>query len=160
MSTNHQLKNCLFDFLSDRTFSGYEFKDLRGLFIFFYPEFSSKRYYSKIYQFVRELVSLKLILADTSTCTYKYSSNYTRSELLDFKESIDSDHVKSKLLIEYDRVLKSIDRLRNELHIYELYLDKFPVLSESIMKFIIKKQKEMSLLECEIQAIKTLLEAC
>ncbi len=85
---------------------------------------------------------------------------YLQSELLDFKESNDSDHVKSKLLIEYDRVLKSIDRLRNELHIYELYLDKFPVLSESIMKFIIKKQKEMSLLECEIQAIKTLLEAC
>mgnify|MGYP000438015292 CR=1 FL=1 len=68
---------------------------------------------------------------------------YLQSELLDFKESNDSDHVKSKLLIEYDRVLKSIDRLRNELHIYELYLDKFPVLSESIMKFIIKKQKEM-----------------
>lgn len=160
MSTNHQLKSCLFDFLSDRTFSGFEFKDLRGLFIFFYPEFSSKRYYSKIYRFVRELVSLKLILADTSTCTYKYSSNYTRSELLNFKESNDSNHVKSKLVIEYDRVLKSIDRLRNELHIYELYLDKFPALSESIMKFITKKQKEMSLLECEIQAIKTLLEAC
>ncbi|MFW1967672.1 hypothetical protein XA39_02620 [Acinetobacter tandoii] len=160
MSTNHQLKSCLFDFLSDRTFSGYEFKDLRGLFILFYPEFSSKRYYSKIYQYVRELVSLKLILADTSSCTYKYSSNYTRSELLDFRESNDSDHVKSKLLVEYDRVLKSIDSLRNELHIYELYLEKFPVLSESIMKFISKKQKEINFLECEIQAIKTLLEAC
>ena len=160
MSTNHQLKNCLFDFLSDRTFSDYEFKDLRGLFIFFYPEFSSKRYYAKIYQFIRELVSVDLILADTSTCTYKYSSNYTRSELQNFRKSNDSDHVKSKLLVEYDKVLKSIDHLRNELHIYELYLDKFPVLSESIMKFIIKKQKEMSLLECEIQAIKTLLEAC
>lgn len=160
MSTNHQLKNCLFDFLSDRTFSGYEFKDLRSLFIFFYPEFSSKRYYSKIYQCIRELVSSKLILADTSTCTYKYTSNYTRSELLDFKESNDSDHIKSKLLLEYDRVFISIDQLRNELHIYELYLDKFPVLSEIIKEFISKKRNEINFLECEIQAIKALLDAC
>ena len=52
MSTNHQLKNCLFDFLSNRTFSGYEFKDLRALFISDYPEFSAKKYYGKIYQLV------------------------------------------------------------------------------------------------------------
>lgn len=160
MSTNHQLKNCLFDFLSDRTFSGYEFKDLRNLFISFYPEFSSKRYYSKIYQCVRELVSSKLILADTSTCTYKYTSNYTRIELLNLKESNGSDHIKSKLLSEYDRVFTSINQLRNELYIYESYLDKFPVLSEIIMKFISNKQNEIMFLEYEIQAINHLLEAC
>lgn len=160
MSTNHQLKNCLFDFLSDRTFSGYEFKDLRSQFIFFYPEFSSKRYYSKIYQCVRELVSSKLILADTSTCTYKYTSNYTRIELLNLKESDDSYQIKSKLLLEYDRVFTNIDQLRNELYVYELYLDKFPVLSEIIMKCISNKKKEIMFLECEIQAINHLLEAC
>lgn len=160
MSTNHQLKNCLFDFLSDRTFSGYEFKDIRGLFIYFHPEFSSKKYYSKIYQCVRELVSSKLILADTSTCTYKYTSNYTRSELLNFKALNESNQIKGKLLLEYDRVFSNMDQLRNELHIYESYLDKFPVLSEIIQKFINKKRNEISLLQCEMQAINSLLEAC
>lgn len=160
MSTNYPLKNSLFDFLSGRTFSGYEFKDIRGLFIFFYPEYSSKKYYSKIYQLVRELVSLKLVLADKSTCTYKYTSNYTRAELLNFKESNESDQIKTKLLLEYDRVFTRIDQLRNELHIYKLYLDKFPVLSEIITKFISKKRNEINFLECEIQTINTLLEAC
>ena len=67
MSTNHQLKNCLFDFLSNRTFSGYEFKDLRTLFISQYPEFSAKKYYAKIYQTIRELASINLISIDILT---------------------------------------------------------------------------------------------
>ena len=82
MSTNHQLKNCLFDFLSNRTFTGYEFKDLRTLFINDYPEFSAKKHYAKIYQITRELASIGLILIDSRTCTYKYSSNYERVEIL------------------------------------------------------------------------------
>lgn len=160
MSINHQLKSCLFDFLSNRTFSGYEFKDLRNLFISCYPEFSSKKYYSKIYQNVRELASLGLILVDTATCTYKYTSNYTRTEFLTFRDNNASDQIKGKLLLEYDRVLLTLDQLRNELHIYELYLDKFPLLAEIIRKLISKKRNEINLLECEKQAITNLLEAC
>ena len=86
MSINHQLKNYLFDFLSNRTFYGYEFKDLRKLFIVSYPEFSSKKYYAKIYQAIRELASIGLILIDNRTCTYKYSSNYSRINLLDLMD--------------------------------------------------------------------------
>lgn len=160
MSTNHQLKNCLFDFLSNRTFSGYEFKDLRNLFISCYPEFSSKKYYSKIYQSVRELSSLGFILVDTATCTYKYTSNYTRTELLNFRNNSESDQIKAKLLLESERVLGTIDQLRSELHIYETYLNKFPLLSEIILNLMNKKENEIQLLKSELNAIKNLIEAC
>lgn len=160
MSINYQLKNCLFEFLSNRTFSGYEFKELRRLFIYDYPQFSSKKYYSKIYAFIRELACLELILIDTRTCTYKYTSNYTRIELLNSLNTNKSDQIKGELLIEYDRVLASINQLNNELNIYQLYLDKFPLLSEIITNFISKKLNNIYLLECEKRAISDLLEAC
>lgn len=160
MSKNHQLKSCLFDFLSNTTFSGYEFKDLRTLFISYYPEFSSKKYYSKIYQTIRELASGGLISIDMRTCTYKYTSNYTHTDFLNFIHSYDSNEVKSKLLLEYDRVLTAIDQHHNELRIYELYLDKFPLLLDIIRNLISKKKNEIKLLECEKQAINNLLEAC
>lgn len=160
MSKNHQLKSCLFDFLSNTTFSGYEFKDLRALFINYYPQFSSRKYYSKIYQAIRELAAVGLILIDMRSCTYKYSSNYSRSDFLYFMENNESNEIKNKLLLEYDRVITTLDHLHNELNIYQIYLDKFPVLSEIIKKFISKKRNEINLLECEKKAINNLIEAC
>lgn len=160
MSTNHQLKSSLFNFLSNRTFSGYEFKDLRGLFISDYPQFSSRKYYSKIYQAIRELASVGLILIDMRSCTYKYSSNYSRNDFLYFIENNESNEIKSKLLLEYDRVVTTLDQLHNELNIYQIYLNKFPLLSEIIKKFISKKRNEINLLKCEKQAINNLIEAC
>lgn len=99
------LKTVLFDFLSNRTFSGYEFKDLRTLFISQHPAFSAKKYYAKIYQIIRELASIKLILIDSRSCTYKYSSNYERKDILDLIaiNAFNID-IKTDLAHESDRV--------------------------------------------------------
>lgn len=161
MSTNHQLKNCLFDFLSNRTFTGYEFKDLRTLFINHYPEFSAKKYYAKIYQIIRELATIGLILIDSRTCTYKYSSNYERIELLNLITINESNNdIKMSLALENDRVLAEITRISNELFIYQRYLKQFPSLSEIINDFIKVKKKEIYLLKCELVAVKNMIEAC
>lgn len=161
MSTNHQLKNCLFDFLSNRTFTGYEFKDLRTLFINHYPEFSAKKYYAKIYQIIRELATIGLILIDSRTCTYKYSSNYERIELLSLISINESNSdIKMSLALENDRVLAEITRISNELSIYQRYLKQFPLLSEIIHDLIKVKKKEICLLKCELVAVKNMIEAC
>lgn len=161
MSTNHQLKNCLFDFLSNRTFTGYEFKDLRTLFINDYPEFSAKKHYAKIYQITRELATIGLILIDSRTCTYKYSSNYERVEILNLI-SIDEANIdiKMSLALENDRVLAEIKEISNELSIYQRYLKRFPSLSEIIHNLIKMKNKEICLLKCELAAVKNMIEAC
>ena len=158
MSINHQLKNSLFDFLSDIAFSGYEFKDLRNLFITSYPEFSSKKYYAKIYQIIRELSSIGLILIDNRTCTYKYSSNYSRMDLLDMSKS--NRNIKIHLSFESDRVDTEISKINNELFIYQCYLQRFPSLSEIIHNLTNKKESEIALLKCERTAIKNMIEAC
>ena len=161
MSTNHQLKNCLFDFLSNRTFSGYEFKDLRTLFISQHPEFSARKYYAKIYQLIRELASLNLILIDSRSCTYKYSSNYEHIDILDLIDmnKFNSD-IKSDLALESDRVISEIKNINNELSIYLSYLQRFPTLSEIIRNLVKIKEKEIGLLKCELNAIKNMIEAC
>ena len=161
MSTNHQLKNCLFDFLSNRTFSGYEFKDLRTLFISQYPEFSAKKYYAKIYQIIRELASVNLILIDSRSCTYKYSSNYQSIDILDLiaMNEFISD-IKTDLALESDRVISEIKKINNELSIYQSYLQRFPTLSEIIRNLVKIKEKEIGLLNCELIAIKNMIEAC
>jgi len=160
MSINHQLKNCLFDFLSDRTFSGYEFKDLRILFISQYPEFSAKKYYAKIYRIIRELASINLILIDSRSCTYKYSSNYEHIDILNLIAMNQfNNNIKSDLALESDRVITEIKKINNELSIYQRYLQRFPTLSEIIHSLIKKKESEISLLKCELTAIKNMIEA-
>jgi len=161
MSTNHQLKNCLFDFLSNRTFSGYEFKDLRTLFISQYPEFSAKKYYAKIYQIIRELASINLILIDSRSCTYKYSSNYEHLDILDLitVNEFNSD-IKTDLALESDRVVSEIKKITNELSIYQRYLQRLPTLSEIVQNLVKIKEKEIGLLKCELTAIKNMIEAC
>lgn len=161
MSINYQLKICLFDFLSDITFSGYEFKDLREVFITSYPEFRSKQHYAKIYQTIRELTATGLILIDTRTCTYKYSSNYARIDLLNLIDNNEfNKNIKSDLSFERDRVIAEVTKLDNELSIYQRYLQRFPSLSKIILNLINKKEKEINLLRCELTAIKNLMEAC
>lgn len=161
MSTNHQLKNCLFDFLSNRTFSGYEFKDLRTLFIRQYPEFSAKKYYAKIYQTIRELASVNLILMDSRSCTYKYSSNYEHIDILNLIAINEfNTNIKYDLALESDRVISEIKKINNELSIYQSYLQRFPTLSEIIRNLVKIKEKEIGLLKCELTAIKNMIEAC
>lgn len=159
MSLNHRLKFCLFNFLSNRIFSGYEFKDIRLTFISSYPEYAPKKFYSKIYQAIRELVDLKLILIDMSTCTYKYSSNYLKNDLLDlvaYEKSID---IENCLTNEHERINSHLSQLHQELHIYKIYLKKFPTISELIMRVVKKKEAEIQCLKSELNVLRSLIEA-
>lgn len=158
MSTNHQLKNCLFDFLSDRVFSGYEFKDLRALFISHYPEFATKKYYGKIYQVIRELANLGFISIDSSNCTYKYSSNYLKNELLDLLDD-EITTVKTVLNTEHSQVMDRLSSLQYELCIYRGYLKKFPALQSLIFDHIAKIESQVKLLNYELKVLETLLKA-
>lgn len=158
MSTNHQLKNCLFEFLSNRTFSGYEFKDLRILFITNYPEFSSKKYYAKIYNAIRELASLGLILIDMRTCTYKYTSNYERNNLHYLIQVESIDQILVSLKNEYEKVQSEIIETKNRVSIFQKYLSKFPILAEVISQKIEEMTSNLNLLYSEKKALETLID--
>lgn len=158
MSTNHQLKNCLFDFLSNRTFSGYEFKDLRTLFISNYPEFSAKKYYAKIYQMIRELASTGLILIDMRTCTYKYTSNYEKFNLHQIFELESMEQVIISLKKESEKVQSQIIEAKNQVFIYQKYLTKFPILTEVISQKIEEMESNINLLYSEKKALESLID--
>ncbi len=157
MSLNHQLRNCLFGFLSNKKFSSYEFKDIRHTFIRVYPEYSSKKFYPKIYLAIRELAEIGLIIIDKKACTYKYSSNYSKDELLNLIASDVTIQIKNTLLEEHKRVIENIDLLGNELTVYQLYLTKFPVLSGVISELVSEKNKELNFLKCALSALKNIM---
>ena len=123
------------------------------------PEYEPKRFYSKIYIIFRELVSQNLIFMDTSNCTYKYSSNYSKKDICDLISQLKSLEVENCLSMEYTRVNENISDLFQELSIYKKYLIKFPKCSELINRFIDQKESEIHLLSYELKALRNLLEA-
>lgn len=159
MNINHQLKFSFLDFLSNQTFFNSEFKNIRAEFIKYSPEYEPKRFYSKIYIIFRELVSQNLIFMDTSNCTYKYSSNYSKKDICDLISQLKSLEVENCLSMEYTRVNENISDLFQELSIYKKYLIKFPKCSELINRFIDQKESEIHLLSYELKALRNLLEA-
>lgn len=160
MNINQKLRHCLFDFLSKKAFSGYEFKDIRLIFITSYPEYRNKSFYSKIYQAVRGLVDLKLISVDMRKCIHKYSSDYSKADLLDLINHNESIHIGNCFANEYKRVIESFSGLQQELNIYHIDLKKLPMFSELIANIINKKEAEIQLLKYELNALKSLIEAC
>lgn len=158
MQDTHLLKNFLFGFLSNMSFTSYEFKDLRQSFIQNYPEFSAKKYYSKIYLIIRELGESGMILVDRKNCTYRYTSNYSKEEILNFVLTDTNELIQQNLLIEHNSVLDHIELLDNEICAYYSYSGQFPVIAEAIDKLINKKKKELILLKAKLNAIKNILE--
>lgn len=158
MQDTHQLKNCLFGFLSNTSFISYEFKDLRKSFIRYYPEFSAKKYYSKIYLIIRELGESGVILVDRKNCTYRYTSNYSKEEILNFISLDTNELIRKNLLIEHNNVLDNIELLHNEINAYYSYSGKFPIISDAIGTLIKNKKKELILLRAELNALKNILE--
>lgn len=158
MQDTHQLKNCLFGFLSNMSFTSYEFKDLRQSFIQNHPEFSAKKYYSKIYLIIRELGESGMILVDRKNCTYRYTSNYSKEEILNFSSLDTNELIRKNLLIEHNNVLDNIELLHNEINAYYSYSGKFPIISDAIGTLIKNKKKELILLRAELNALKNILE--
>lgn len=158
MQDTHQLKNCLFGFLSNISFTSYEFKDLRQSFIHYYPEFSGKKFYSKIYITIRELCELGMIIVDRKNCTYKYSSNYSKEEILNFAIKNSNEPVRQSILIEHNSVLEKVDFVKKEIFFYYSYSEKFPTISNEINLLVTKKRKELVMLNAELNALKNILE--
>ena len=104
------------------------------------------------------MADISFIVIDKRSCTYKYSSNYAKDELLNLISSDVSIQIKNTLLVEHTRVTENIDLLGNELMIYQLYLTKFPVLSEVISELISEKNKELNFLKCELSALKNIMD--
>ena len=103
------------------------------------------------------MVDLGLIIIDKKACTYKYSSNYSKDELLKLIASDVTIQIKNTLLEEHKRIIENIDLLGNELTVYQLYLTKFPVLSGIISELVSEKNKELIFLKCELNALKNIM---
>lgn len=50
-------------------------------------------------------------------------------------------------------------QLHQELHIYKIYLKKFPTISELIMRVVKKKEAEIQCLKSELNVLRSLIEA-
>lgn len=94
------------------------------------------------------------------TCTYKYSSNYLKNDLLDLISYEESVNVENCLTNECNRINNCLSGLYQELHIYKIYLKRFPILTELIMKVINRKEAEIQSLKCELNVLRSLIEAC
>lgn len=106
MYENQTLKSCWVNFLSKIYFKSKEFKYIKMKFISAYPQFSEKWLYQKIYQAFREVQSEGLMLVDTSTYTYKYTSVCTRHVLKQELEKATNSEVLKKNYIQIMRGLK------------------------------------------------------
>lgn len=157
MSINCELKISLFNFLSNKTFLDYEFKHIRLNFINAYPKYQSKKFYQNIYHSFMELTNLGLVLKNDQGCTYKYSSNYSKMDIVNLINS-----QKSKMANEYvndDFIKKNIyNSDLNSLPLCDMpnKID-FPILSDLLTNLISKKETELNLLKNELNYLKLLI---
>lgn len=156
MSMNYELKINLFNFLSNKTFSDYEFKQVRLNFIDAYPQYESKKYYQNIYSYFIELVDLGLVLKNDQGCTYKYTSNYSKMDIV----SLINFH-KSKMANEEESLCKKNNLNDNNLSLSSQFdiqgITDFPILSDLMIKLINKKETELNLLKNELFILKNLI---
>lgn len=96
---------------------------------------------------------------DTRTCTYKYTSNYTKHDLDELLNLETFSDAKISLEHEYREVLKNIRNINNEIEVYKKYLTKFPVLSDIILIKLEEKKSALNYVYCEKSTLKTLIEA-
>ena len=99
-----------------------------------------------------------LILVDRKNCTYRYTSNYSKEEILNFSSLDTNELIRKNLLIEHNNVLDNIELLHNEINAYYSYSGKFPIISDAIGTLIKNKKKELILLRAELNALKNILE--
>lgn len=158
MSINQNPKYHLIVFLSKIQFSSYEFKDIRNHFVESYPEFSSKKYYSKIYQVIRELVAYGLIDMDDRTCTYKYSSNYNYDELLHIipVSNIEKD-LKKQLIEDFIDINEKVLKLTSEISAYNKYINLYPIIKDKIINCLEIRQRDLLEFETELNVLKKII---
>lgn len=157
MSINYELKISLFSFLSNKTFSEYEFKHIRFNFINAYPKYESKKFYQTIYSYFMELVDLDLVLKNDQGCTYKYSSNYSKMDivsLINFHKSKMANEINEE---KYKKTpLDGNSLLSNRQYEMQEVAD-FPILSDLMIGLISKKEAELNILKNELTVLKSLI---
>lgn len=160
MYINQSLKNCLVEFLATTGFKAKEFKDIRKMFIEAYPEFKAKKFYQKIYQTVRELQECGFISVDNSTCTYKYTSAYRSSDLLDYlaNQTISSS-VQEQLYQDYTRLEEEVEKVKLEIDILAKYMRLYPIIVDKISRCVLDAKMYLKSLQSEITVLNKLI-AC
>ncbi|WP_180008083.1 hypothetical protein [Acinetobacter sp. YH16057] len=157
MSINYELKISFFNFLSNKTFSEYEFKHIRSNFINKYPKYEPKKFYQNIYSYFMELVNLGLVQKNDQGCTYKYSSSYSKIDMLsliNFHKSKMENEVNEE---KYKKTLLNDNSILSKQE-YEMQdIADFPILSDLIIGLISKKEAELSILKNEIIVLKRLI---
>lgn len=160
MYINQTLKSCLVDFLATTCFEAKEFKDIRKMFIEVYPEFKGKKFYQKTYQVIRELQAFGLISVDNSTCTYKYSSAYLSSDLLNYIGSENtSKAIYEQLYQEQSRLEEEIEKVMLEIDILAKYMRLYPIIVDKISGCVSDAKIYLKSLQSEISVLNKLI-AC
>ena len=159
MYVNQSLKSCLVKFLATTSFKAKEFKDIRKMFIDVYPEFKAKKFYQKIYQTVRELQECGFISVDNSTCTYKYTSVYRSSDLLDYlANETSSSSLHEQLYQDYTRLEEEVDKVKLEIEILAKYMRLYPIIVDKISCCVLDTQMYLKRLQSEIIVLNKLID--
>ena len=160
MYVNQTLKGYLVKFLATIAFKAKEFKDIGKMFIEAYPEFKAKKFYQKIYQIVRELQECGFIAVDTSTCTYKYTSLYRYSDLLNYlANQTASSSIHKQLYENYTRLGEEVDNVKLEIEILAKYMRLYPIIVDKISDCVDDAQMYLKSLQSEIRVLERLI-AC
>lgn len=160
MQINQTIKENLVRFLANKSFNSKEFKDIRRMFVKVYPEFEAKKYYQKIYQTFRELQEMGFISVDNSTCTYKYTSAYRSSDLLDYlANEINSSVIHEQLSQDYTRLEKEVEKVNLEIEILAKYINLYPIMADKISRCVLDAQIYLRSLKSEISVLNKLI-AC
>lgn len=157
MSINYELKINLFNFLSNKTFSEYEFKHIRFNFINAYPQYESKKFYQNIYSYFMELVDLGLVLKNDKGYTYKYSSNYSKIDIVNLINFHKSKMANEGEEEKYKKIYLNDNRLSSNLQYDMQEVAEFPILSDLMIELISKKEAELNLLKNELGVLKGLI---
>ena len=154
MNTSNRLKQNFFKFLSNQEFNKCEFKDIRNSFIHDYPEFSSKKYYAKIYQILRELEKNSLFLIDKNGCTYKYSSIENQKKHLEMVYGFDEENaLKQQLLMDFHKVNCRVHRINAEIEAFDKYINLYPKIQVKISSLKSERKQVLFKLQSELSAI-------
>ncbi|WP_228278651.1 hypothetical protein [Acinetobacter indicus] len=146
--------------MATTSFKAKEFKDIRKMFIEAYPEFKAKKYYQKIYQTFRELQECGFISVDNSTCTYKYTSVYRSSDLLDYLlNETTSSSIQEQLYQDYTRLEEEVEKVKLEIDILAKYMRLYPIIVDKISRCVLDAKMYLKSLQSEITVLNKLI-AC
>lgn len=159
MNWNNNLRPDLATFFCNFTFKNYEFKDIRNSFLSRYPQYSSKKSYTIIYNFVQTLANFGYITVDRKNPIFKYSYDYQKSNPSALLNEIRNESLKDQLVSNQIRLFEIKSKLETELSLYREKILEYPSIENKIKSLIIKNSKELNKINSEINILNKLREA-